>query len=311
MLGVVIQRNWALLVAGDTTTLQTELNAELKTSRYPELVIQDAALKLTQRDYAGARDDAEEVLKSLPGDVRAAHLVADSYVAQKQRAKAGERLKQIVDAQPKSAPLQQMIGQWYVADGKLPEARKAYEAAKADDPTLVSADLALAQLDVKANRTDAARQRLNAVIAANPRNVAALLQLASLDETTGSRAGAIARYRTVLDVDSSNVFALNNLAYNLAVDRPDEALKFAQQAAEIAPDSPTVQDTLGWVYFHKGIYSSALDYLKAAFAKQPTPRRQFHLAMCYLKSGDQDQAQKNMLAALQKDPDLAKKEQGW
>jgi Tfp pilus assembly protein PilF len=33
--------------------------------------------------------------------------------------------------------------------------------------------------------------------------------------------------------------------------------------------------------------------------------------MCYLKTGDQDQGLKNMQAALQKDPDLAKQERGW
>jgi len=37
---------------------------------------------------------------------------------------------------------------------------------------------------------------------------------------------------------------LNNLAYILAPENPDEALKYAQQAGEIAPDEATVADTL-------------------------------------------------------------------
>jgi Tfp pilus assembly protein PilF len=91
----------------------------------------------------------------------------------------------------------------------------------------------------------------------------------------------------------------------------DEALKFAQKAAEIAPDTAAVQDTLGWVYYRKGIYSAAVGYLKKAVAKEPTPRRQFHLAMSYLKSGDQDLGQRMLKTALQQDPNLPKTEQGW
>jgi tetratricopeptide (TPR) repeat protein len=310
-LGVVTRRNWALFATGDTTTLRAELDAELKTARHAELLLQNAALKMSQRDYPGARADAEEVLKSRPDDVRAAELVFDGYLAQKQPARAMERLKQIAESQPKSAPLHLLLGRSYAAAANLAEARNAYEAAKSADPKFVTADLALAELDQRENLVDSARQRLTAIIRANPGNVPALLQLAYLDDASGRRADAIATYRSVLDADRSNLSALNNLAYNLAIDKPDEALKFAQQAVEIVPDNPTVQDTLGWVYFRKGLYRSALGYLKNAFASQPTPRRQFHLAMCYFKSGNQDQGQKNMQAALLKDPDLENKEQGW
>ena len=114
-----------------------------------------------------------------------------------------------------------------------------------------------------------------------------------------------------MHIDSSNLFALNNLAYALAVDNPDEALKFAQEAVEIAPDNPTVQDTLAWVYYRKGLYSMAARFLKTALDKEATPQRQFHLGMTYLKMGDEATGQRMVRAALVKDPGLAKTEQGW
>jgi uncharacterized protein HemY len=85
----------------------------------------------------------------------------------------------------------------------------------------------------------------------------------------------------------------------------------AQQAAEIAPDDPAVQDTLGWVYYRKGIYLTAVQHLKAAVGKQPTALHQFHLAMCYLKAGEQDLGKRTLEAALKLDPNLAKTKNVW
>jgi uncharacterized protein HemY len=166
-------------------------------------------------------------------------------------------------------------------------------------------------LDLDQGRNDIARQSLNTFLATQPANVNALLLAARADNTAGDRASEIARYRAILAVDSSNVMALNNLAYTLAADNPDEALKFAQLAVERNPDGAYVQDTLGWIYYRKGLYTMAVRYLKTAVDKESTPRRQFHLGMSYLKTGDQAAGQKLVREALAKDPGLAKTEQGW
>ena len=127
----------------------------------------------------------------------------------------------------------------------------------------------------------------------------------------GNRAVAISRYRTILGLDNSNPAALNNAAYLLAFDNPDEALALAQRAAEVAPDSPAIQDTLGWVYYRKGIYRSAIVHLTAAVNKEPTPRRRFHLAMSYIRAGDSSVGKNMLTTALHDDPKLPETEQGW
>ena len=79
----------------------------------------------------------------------------------------------------------------------------------------------------------------------------------------------------------------------------DSSLKGgARTAAEIAPDNAMVQDTLGWIYYRKGIYGTATKYLQAALAREPTPQREFHLAMSYLKAGDTNLGAKMVQAAL-------------
>ena len=311
ILAVIVERNWALMGLHNTKEARTSLDEALRLGRFPELVLQDGILRLIDNDYDGARAAANEVLAKNPEEVRAARLIVDSYAAQKQLPKAGERLLQLVAAQPNSAGLQYLLGQWQLSTGKTAEARKTFEAARAADPKFLQADFALAEIDIRENRPEAAKQRLAAITQADPRNIPALLGLASLEENAGNQPGAAIRYRAVLDVDGANVFALNNLAYSLAVADPDEASRFAQRAAELAPDNATVQDTLGWVYCRKANYSTALTYLKAAVAKEPTPRREFHLAVCYLKSGNKELGAQLLQKALQQDPKLATKEPGW
>jgi Tfp pilus assembly protein PilF len=97
----------------------------------------------------------------------------------------------------------------------------------------------------------------------------------------------------------------------MALQDPDGALKYGQQAMELAPDSAMVQDTLGWIYYRKGVYERAVQYLQTAVTKEPTPRRQFHLALSYIKQGDKDRGRNLMQSALAKDPNLPKSEQGW
>jgi Tfp pilus assembly protein PilF len=308
---LAVERNWALLSLGETKDLRAALDRELGVGRLPELLIQDAILRCEQGDFSAARIDAEEVIHNNPQDVRAARLLAETYVMQKQPAKAEERLKAIVAASPHSAPLAGLLGEWYVGRNNTAAARTAFESALAANPKFLSSALALADLDYREKHPEAARQRLFQALAVDPNNVRALVMLGTIAGEAGDRQDAIDRYRAVLAIDDSNLQALNNLAYALALTSPDEALKYAQHAAEIAPDNATVEDTLGWVFYRKAIYGSAVRYLEAAVAKDPTPRRQFHLGMSYLKSGDRDKGEKILRTVLEKAPDLVKTEEGW
>jgi Tfp pilus assembly protein PilF len=310
-LGVVTERNWALLGAGETKELRSVLDKALRVRRFAELVIQDGLLRLQQGDYSGARADAEEAIKNNPQDVRGPQLLVDIYSAQKQPEKAEERLKAIVAEHPQSAPLANLLGQSYLRAGNLLAARKAFEAAQAADPKFLAAELPLAKIDYQEKHLDAARQRLLGLVAADPKNISVLITLGIWAAEAGDREEAIRRYRAALAVDGSNAMVLNNLAYTLAASDPDGALKYAQQAVELAPDNAMLADTLGWIYYQKAIYGTAVTYLQRAVAKEPTPRRQFHLAMSYLKSGQRDQGEKMLQSALRQDPKLTVTEKGW
>jgi tetratricopeptide (TPR) repeat protein len=130
--------------------------------------------------------------------------------------------------------------------------------------------------------------------------------LAEIELQAGNSAAAIAQYRKVLEKDSRNLAALNGLAYLLAdqAHQPDEALQYAQQAKELAPNNAAVDDTLGWVYYCKGLYPVAAGHLEAAVAKEPNARRKYHLAMAYFKSGDGPRGTVQLNQALKMDSTL-------
>jgi Tfp pilus assembly protein PilF len=192
------------------------------------------------------------------------------------------------------------------------EARKAFQTAVQIDPNLVSARLALAQLDHAAGDLAAARQSLQTVLAASPANTAAVVQLATLEETAQNHDAAIENYQKALKMEPEGplaVIALNNLAYRLAETRNalDEALTHAQRAKELAPDNRSVDDTLGWIYYRKGIYSTALPYLQAAATSEIGKRSalvQYHLALCQIKAGQASQARQTLSLAKSLDPKL-------
>ena len=267
--------------------------------------MQDATLKLDQKDYAGARSSAEGVLSRTPEDVRALTVVLQSYAAQNQTATAVKEISAYALRHPSSAAVQQFLGQVLSSTGDLVGGRKAFEAAKAAKPTQIAADLALAEIDTKEGKFDDGRKRLSAVVSANPDNKISRLLWAQLELASGNKAAAIVQYRKVVELDDKNPVALNGLAYLLADNKqPEEALKFAQKAKELAPDNPAVDDTLGWTYFQEGLYKLAVTHLEAATAKEGTALRKYHLAMAYLKAGDPQRGRQTFEAALKMNPNL-------
>jgi tetratricopeptide (TPR) repeat protein len=302
---LVVQRNWALIALGQISDARKGVDELLKSGKVPDALLQDAILKLNQKNNAASRSLANEVLKQNPGDTRALSVLAQSYSLEKQTDAGLQKVQEYAAQQPSMAPVQQFLGQLLLAKGDRQGARRAFEVAKASDPGLIRADFGLAKLDAHEGKLEEARKRLSAALASHPESLDGRLLLAQLEFSDGKPAVAIEQYRKALALDTSNAMALNNLAYLLAeTKQSDEALKYAQRAKQLAPDDPAIDDTLGWTYYQKGLYPMAVTYLQAAVSKQATPRRQYHLAMASLNAGDAAGGRKAFEAALKIDPNL-------
>ena len=87
-------------------------------------------------------------------------------------------------------------------------------------------------------------------------------------------------------------YAYGNLAL-MAVTRNqlDQAVSWAQKGVQVAPSSPEMQDTLGWVYQARGDMVSAKAALQKAVRAQPrNPEFLYHMGVVFAKSGQKKEA---------------------
>jgi tetratricopeptide (TPR) repeat protein len=303
---ILVERNWTLWALGDTAEMRKGIDRGLLQVRSADLLIQDGLCKLRSGDFAGARTALGEAFKIDPADLRALKALHQTYVAQKNGPMALQKVKEYAARQPKSAPVHEFLGTLLVANGDRTQARAAFAAAKLADPQSVDPDFSLAQLDVMEGKPEDARKRLEGVLATHSSNATAELWLGNLDDQRGNYPAAIEHFRKVVQMSPDNGQASNNLAYLLAEygKQPDVALKYAEKAVEIAPDRPAYCDTLGWILYRKGVYSSAVRYLEQASRDPGNVVWKYHLAMAYAKAGQVSRGRTTLEAALKINPNL-------
>jgi len=168
--GFFEQWNWVKLSLGKTAEARRGVDLALARVRTPDLLLQDAILKIEAKQYAEARKSLHEVLKSNPNDLRALRFLVGSYTAQNQLHTAVEEVRAQAVANPKAVPLQYFFGNLLLETGDKAGARQAFDAAKSANPNYAPADMSVAQINLlQANWKDA-RQELDTILAAKGEN---------------------------------------------------------------------------------------------------------------------------------------------
>jgi Flp pilus assembly protein TadD len=158
---------------------------------------------------------------------------------------------------------------------------------------------------VQQRRADQALREFQAVAERQPNSVGAHTLVGALLHQQNRRAEAKAAYRKTLSLDRTAPVAANNLAWMMMEDGEnlDEALQLAQAAKSRLPNSSDVGDTLGWLYFKKGLPARALDELKPAVEKNPeNAGYQYHLGLVYAEMGFFSLAEKALRTAVTLNP---------
>ena len=156
-----------------------------------------------------------------------------------------------------------------------------------------------------------ARAALEQATELAPRLAGSQLMLALLYERTNQHRAAMDRYRRVLEVQPNLAVALNNLAYGLAVrdNAPAEALPLAKRALAAAPNDPTIQDTLAWVYHLLDDNLTAAKLIAGAARRAPANAEiRLHVALINGAVGAWAVAETELKEALRLDPALASRD---
>lgn len=211
--------------------------------------------------------------------------------------------RQIQNKNRKSPIGHVLEGDLLMAQKKPELAVKAYEQAFAiskSGPVLLKLHAALS----RAGKNGEAGTRLTQWLKEHPADAAARIYLAGIYLAEKQNKAAIEQYQIILRQNPKYVPALNNLAWLYQQEKNPRALEYAEQAFKLKPDSPAVQDTLGWILVEQGDTSRGLPLLQKAASRAPEATViRFHLARALLKSGNKVGARKQLeqLLASRKD----------
>jgi tetratricopeptide (TPR) repeat protein len=301
-------RNMALMASGNVAEARKDLDVALGKSRSPAFLYQDAALRLQNKDLAGARKSLEASLQLIPNEPANLNLLGEVMRQQGQSEQFLEMLRGVAAKNAGMPAIQNLLGARLAAQGDLKGARAAFEAARAaGDQT--NADIELAGLDLRAGALEPAQQRMLSLVKTHD-SARARMMLAEIETRKGMPVeGIVQHYLQAIKLEPNNVVAMNNLADTLGSrqNKLDDAVFWAQKALALAPDSPVVQDTIGWAYYRQGKYATALPFLEKSLKGQERPVAHYHLAAALLKTGDAGRAQREYATAFKQDPNSSAK----
>lgn len=294
----------------------------------PEVLNLLAQVQVANDDKDGALDSYQKIAALQPDVARHQLAIAQIQMARKDENAAYESLKKAVSIQPDylDAELGQLTldlrkskfdealmlahqiqkqkpkmavgfeaeANVYLAQKKFEPALKALDqgfALEKSNSLVIKSHATLRQMG-KAKDADA---RTTSWLKEHPNDIPVQMYLANVFMEDKQNKQAITQYQNVLRLEAKNAAALNNLAWLYQLEKDPKAAETAQKALDLAPESPVVLDTVGWIWAEQGNTAKALPLLKKAadLAKDATEIH-YHYAVVLAKSGDKATAKKEL-----------------
>jgi tetratricopeptide (TPR) repeat protein len=233
------------------------------------------------------------------------------YGALNRPADARARLDQLVAENQQNAQLHYLKAVAYAqgnqnspADPQVTEA--ALVRAAELDPNFVPAYQRLAELYFNTKQHDRSVAEYRKVAERRPDDAAPHSHIGMVEYSRQNYDAAAESYRQALARNPNDDIAANNLAM-LYAERDqgniDDAVRLAQEVVRRHPQEPGFADTLGWVYYKKGVYAAAADQLQkavtlAAARGGDNSTYRYHLGLALAGKGDKAGARRELQAAL-------------
>lgn len=275
------------------------------TKAFPDdgaLQFEQARIALAQKDYGVARASFEKVSQQHPDSLEAVEGLVTVDMASGKPDAAAARIQQRIDAAPNDARYRVLAARIEAARNRPDAAIAALRQAIAHDSKNIDAYLLLGQLYASRGQLQQAEVELKRLADTRPDAAgSARTMLGIVQQMQGKNGEAATQYETALKADGEAMVAANNLAWLYADQgRYDEALVLAQKAAARMPSRPEVQDTLGWVYYRKGLpLHAAPAFEKSASLAPQNAMYAYHLGLAYAKADRRDDAKRQLQRAIE------------
>jgi Flp pilus assembly protein TadD len=207
---------------------------------------------------------------------------------QKQPDKAMAAMKAQLARYPDNSGFHGMLGDLLKDRKDLQGAEAEYKRAAELNKNNVAAVVKLGMLQSQRGDVDTALQTYMDAARNNPKEHTFYLLAGSIYENKRDWDRAKQMYEKALALRPDDPVASNNMAYVMLQQggNVDVAFAMAQTARRQLPDNASSADTLGWAFYNKRVYTSAIGLFQEAVQKEPDNAiYNYHLGLAYAKSG--------------------------
>ena len=290
------------LAQGNSTKARTMFRRMSKAAGYnAPLLLGTAGLLRAAGDLEGAAWALLKVLEDNPRSVPAQIALAEVQLASGKKEQAAETIGKLAQHHPDEPGSYLLQAQLAMNQGEFTKAIASYKKAIEMGGTQ-STILQLYQAYLLSGDARAGVEFLQDRIKASPKgrdNSQLQKALAEGYLRLGDLNGAGALYEMLLKAGSSDPDVYNNLAMIRFKQGGDGAMQMARKAHELAPDSPVINDTLGWLLVKSGNPAEGLRYLRNASLRASSNKTiRFHIAAALVALGRKDEAKKELRGLL-------------
>ena len=251
----------------------------------------------------------EKALELSPSETGILNHIAAVYMDKEQYDKALEEINRYRSSVNKGgkALIENLTGKIYLKKKDSKTASRHFKKAIELDPFLFQAHMSLAGIYRRNNEIIKSETLYKAILDVNASYLPALMELGIISEMNKDWGQAEIYYNAVLKIDPYYAFAANNLAFLLTEKEGnlEKAMNLARLAREKLPNDPNVMDTLGWIYYQKGIYSDAIAELEKSLSLKPDNALAcYHMGMALYRTREIKRAKQYLRKALDLDPDF-------
>jgi tetratricopeptide (TPR) repeat protein len=276
----------------------------------PAPYVQMGNLHQVQKQYVEAIKFYQQALEKDPASTDALQGIMNAYLVQKQPDQAIAAAHTQITKSPNTGGFYDLLGTALFEKKDLNGANAAFQKAIELDKNNSDALLKLGQVQAAQGSVDQALALYRQSIKDHPREISFYILAGEMYESQSNWNDAKAMYQKALEIQSDHPLASNNLAYVMLQQggNVDVALAMAQTARRGMPDSSSAADTLGWAYFQKGVYQSAIDLFQESIrlsekrGAADDPEVHYHLGLAYEKVNQPAQARQQLERALKINP---------